>query len=709
MTQVKRAGCGEMADCTTGVAGVTSGVTDGLSAVPAQGRAVSRRGFVAGAALGAAAAACATGMIGSTAFGATTGKDAGTAAGSAADSADDAGTTTGLASTGAASTADTADYLHIYADGVNAMPARKATCPGPQGPIAFEAREIPESEIAREEDFDLVVVGAGIGGLMATLKAADMGARVLLLEKMTRGRGCFECFGAVGAKCQEGTDIDKTALLDEILRSAYYRTRPEPAMTYVNRSGEATDFWQEMLDKGANGFKITKVEQTPSTCGFPAMTQLIDSELGFYDSPALPADADARSGLSGIYVCQEMQDVAKTAYENVDMRFSTPAVQLTSADGRVTGVIAKDADGYFRVNARLGVVLATGGYDANPRLMEAWTRPEDYATSSWWNPSWGTTGDGHMMGLAVGAQMDSVPQPVMNFRWGTPDSFADARTWNAVYFGILVNGRGKRFVREDLPFQCVSNAQNAQPAWGRNCWYVFDEAMMDGMDADAVQEFEGKGWLYEGATVEELAANVGVDPEGLAATLEQYAEGFATGKDALGRDLTQTMPFTGGRLYAFVSNSNVLATVGGLTIDGNCQVLDTDDRPIPGLWACGNVSGNFFSGNYPRHIPGTSIGRAITFGYVAAESAVNGVQDDDPIVQSKAPALASYDPSTANADMAVSDESLGAWNPADPIHGSSVTYGPEDIAVATQSCDNCHTYRPGGETVADGMTFRASR
>lgn len=210
------------------------------------------------------------------------------------------------------------------------MPSRKAPCPGPRGPVAFESREIAASEIKRTEDFDVVVVGAGVGGLIAGLKAADLGANVLILEKMTRGRACFEAFGAVNAKCQEGTEIDKTALLDEIYRSAYYRTRPEPARVYVDRSGEATDFWQEMLDKGANGFVITKVEQQPSTSGFPATTPLIDTELGFYDSPALPPDVSVRPGLSGVYVCLEMQDVAKTAYDTVDLRFSTPAVQLTT-------------------------------------------------------------------------------------------------------------------------------------------------------------------------------------------------------------------------------------------------------------------------------------------------------------------------------------------------------------------------------------------
>ncbi len=505
------------------------------------------------------------------------------------------------------------------------IPVQAVECPGPQGPVAFVAEPIAADQITATEDHDVVVVGAGIGGLMASLKAADEGADVVCIEKMSKGRGCFECFGAVDAKCQEGLDIKKHLLLDEIYRSAYWRTRPEPARTYVDRSGEATDFWQEMLNKGENGFVITPVQEAPSTTGMPCLTDLIPTELGFYDSPCLPPDAGVRSGYSGIYVCLEMQEVAKQ-YSNLDLRFLTPGVQLVrEGNGPVTGVIAKTPEGdYVQLNAKKGVILATGGYDANRELMQAWTRPEDYAHSSWWNPGWGTTGDGHLMGIQIGAQMDPCPQPVMNFRWGNPSSFYDARTWNAIYFAILVNPQGDRFVREDLPFQCVSNAQNAQPGFGEGCWEVFDETMFEGME-DSLDEFKAKGWLCEGATPEELAKACGIDPAGLAATIERYNGFFADGIDQdFNRDLAMTMPFTGKRYFALTTNSCVLATGGGLTINGNCQVLDTDDKVIEGLYATGNVSGSFFAGNYPRHIPGTSIGRAITFGYVAAEHAAKG-------------------------------------------------------------------------------------
>ena len=505
----------------------------------------------------------------------------------------------------------------------------KATCPGPRGPIAYEEREIAASEIATTEECEVLVIGAGIAGLAAALKAADEGAKTLCLEKMTKGRGCFECFGAYNAQSQKdaGIEIDPAQLLDEIYRSAYWRTRPEPANTYVYRSGEATDFWQKMLDKGENGFVITPVEEAPSTNGMPT----IPSELGFYDSPSLPPDAGVRSGYSGIYVCLEMAEVANT-YDNLDVRSRTPAVQLVREDGgRVAGAIVRTDDGYARIDASKGVILATGGYDANPEMMEAWVRPEDYASSSWWNPGWGTTGDGHMMGLAVGAQMDSLPQPVMNFRWGNPDSFFDARVWTPIWLAINVNAQGKRYVNEDLPFQAVSNAQNAQPAYGANCWQVFDDGMLGASDEEvagareALAEFEERGWAFSAASPRELAEKCGIDADGLEQTVAAW-NGYCESKKDLefNRFMESVAPFAGTTYYALTTNSCVLATVGGLTIDGSCRVLDVDDRPIEGLYAVGNASGNFFAGNYPRHIPGTSIGRAVTFGYVAAEHAVKG-------------------------------------------------------------------------------------
>ena len=290
-------------------------------------------------------------------------------------------------------------YSQIYGPDANMLPMRQSEFPGPHGPIAFEDREIGEDEIASTEETEVLVIGAGIGGIMASLKAADLGAQVLMLEKMTEGRSSWESFGATQCQFQkdQGIEIDDAQLIDEILRASDWRADPDVVTSYVKHSGEMADFWQAMFDKGGNGWEIYKFDQAPNYNGFP----VIDSYVNF----RMP-EGISNTWLFGLYVCKELLSVGEQ-YDNLEVRYSTPAVQLVKDGDRVVGAIAKNADGtYIRINASKGVLLATGGYDANPDMMKAWVRPEDYEYSSWWNPSWGTTGDGHMMGLKVGAELN---------------------------------------------------------------------------------------------------------------------------------------------------------------------------------------------------------------------------------------------------------------------------------------------------------------
>ena len=140
---------------------------------------------------------------------------------------------------------------------------------------------------------------------------------------------------------------------------------------------------------------------------------------------------------------------------------------------------------------------------------------------------------------------------------------------------------------------------------------------------------EAKGHLFRAGSIGEVAQLAGIDAAALEATIAEYNALF---EDGVERDpeyyryTGNNKPFTGGTYYAMVTTNVVLATVGGLTINANAQVVDTSGNPIPGLYATGNASGSFYSGNYPRHIPGTSVGRAATFGYVAADHMVNGGQ-----------------------------------------------------------------------------------
>lgn len=520
-------------------------------------------------------------------------------------------------------------YSKVMGEDASMLPMRNAECPGPHGPIAFEDREIGAEEITSTEDTEVLIVGAGIGGIMASLKAAEEGAKVLMIEKMTEGRSSWESFGATQATFQkeQGIEIDDAQLIDEILRASDWRADPDVITSYVKHSGEVADFWQAMFDKGGNGWEIYKFDQAPNYNGFP----VIDSYVNF----RMP-EGISKTWLFGLYVCQELLNVGAT-YDNWEVRYSTPAVQLIKEGDRVVGAIAKNLDGsYVRINASKGVLLATGGYDANPEMMKTWVRPEDYEYSSWWNPSWGTTGDGHMMGLKVGADMDSLPQPVMNFSNATPSTFVEKRVYfpGAMNFGIMVTEEGKRFTNENNPRQYAGNAINLKIRQGHSVFTIFDAGMIgNAAESDAAKaqldRDEAKGHLFRAGSIEELANLAGIDAAALQTTIDEYNALF---EDDVERDpeyyryTGNNQPFTGGTYYAMVTTNVILATVGGLTINANAQVVDTSGNPIPGLYATGNASGSFYSGNYPRHIPGTSVGRAATFGYVAADHMVNGGQ-----------------------------------------------------------------------------------
>lgn len=521
-------------------------------------------------------------------------------------------------------------YSNALGEDATFLPMRKAECPGPHGPVAFEDRTIADDEIIATEDTEVLIIGAGIGGIMASLKAAEEGAQVLMIEKMTEGRSAWESFGATQATFQkeQGIEIDDAQLIDEILRASDWRADPEVVTSYVKHSGAVADFWQAMFDKTGTGWQIYKFDQAPNYNGFP----VIDSYVNFHMPEGI-----SKTWLFGLYVCEDLLK-AGSMYPNWEVRYETPAVQLVKDGDRVIGAIAKTSDGYIRINASKGVLLATGGYDANPAMMQAWVRPEDYEYSSWWNPSWGTTGDGHMMGLSVGAEMDSLPQPVMNFSNATPDTFVEKRVYfpGAMNWGIMVTEEGKRFTNENNPRQYAGNAMNLQIRRGHTCFFIFDEAMIassleKGGEAAAKQleSDEAKGYLFRASSIAEVAKVAGIDGAALEATIDEYNQLFADGTQRdpeYYRYTGNNQAFTGGTYYALVTTNVILATVGGLAINGNAQVLDTAGKPIEGLYATGNASGSFYSGNYPRHIPGTSVGRAATFGYVAADHMVNGGQ-----------------------------------------------------------------------------------
>ncbi|WP_302384493.1 FAD-binding protein [uncultured Adlercreutzia sp.] len=498
-------------------------------------------------------------------------------------------------------------YSDVFPTGVRYIPVIDApTDMDRQGKVAFELREIGEDEITRTEETDVLVAGCGITGVCAALSASDDGTtQVLCLEKMSEGRGMFEGMGVTGD-------------------AAYYRVPIDPIKLWADRSPEAADWLQAKFDEGdgqiTEGFKINNenahhfdVPQTEVT----------------FTSPQWSEQTIKNAGGAGIYIVKDLANtLSKRA--NAEVRYRSAVVKLEREEGgRVTGAICKDVDGYFRVNVKNGVVLATGGFDANPAMLKAWCRPEDIANAASWCPNYGTTGDGQLMGLAVGGQMDPLPAAVMNFDFGSPESFYSSNLGitGLVAGGLMINEEGRRFASESLPFQARSNAITAQRQYGENCWRVASSAQVPAPAVlEALEPFKEKGWAFEADSLEELAGMMEVAADTLVAEVARF-NGFVDNKldEDFNRPMEKAVKIEGEKYYAIKHQSSILATVSGLVVDYECRVLDYDNEVIPGLYAAGGASGGFFHTNYPRHIFGPSIGRCVTFGFVSGQSAAQGV------------------------------------------------------------------------------------
>ena len=531
-------------------------------------------------------------------------------------------------------------YLNIYGGEVNYLPVKKPNGWNyMQGTVAFEDREIGEDELMWTEDCDFLVMGAGICGIMATLKAGVMGANVICVEKTSRGRNTWESVGGYGSKAQaaSGNEVDPARFVDAILRSGYFRAIPEVVWSYVNNSGEAIDFMQEMMDQ--TDYEIEIYNTTQPETGYDLVT--IQAEHKF----KITGPVEWTAHLTGMFPMAALTTRAE-AMENVDLRMYNAGVQLIQDEtGRVCGAICKNEEGYYRINAAKGVLLATGGYECNFELMKAWLRPEDYMYSVPDFPCVGPTGDGHLMGLRVGANMDPIPHAPMIFNGSCPDiRSGNHLSIRRMIYAVapMVNGKGRRFCNESHQKDMLANSINSAVSFTGGAWYIFDHTVAAAATEDLTPYFEN-GTLAKGETLEELAENLGIPGDALVATIEKW-NGYLAQETPVDlefrRDLVSintvvaaltdgkvqasALPVQEGPFYALISRDILLTTVSGLIINENCQVLDTKGNVIEGLYAGGNASGGMYSSTYPRHLPSVSVGRASTFGYVAARHAIGG-------------------------------------------------------------------------------------
>lgn len=450
-----------------------------------------------------------------------------------------------------------------------------------------------------EHDYDLVVLGSGIAGQSAATSAAQAGLKVVLVEKSGKLGGSSAMSG--GFFAFSGTE--------------------EQAAEGVQDSAEL--FLQDMLSTGG-GFNDRAL--LDAYLGRQAETYRWLKEQGAHFRALELSSGQSAPRSHNTVITDLLANLHRTFTElGGQTRLGHRAVRLVrGSDSAVTGVVVESEDGETLLNARAGVILATGGFSRSIELLRTFA-PEQLAAIPYGGA--GNTGDGLRMAWKLGAGMADMSYITATYgsHPETGEEFHELLT--AYYMGaIIVNKDGNRFVDESQSYKTLGREVLKQPD-GLG-FEIFDAKVRakshPGIPLNDIGMIEDLGHLFKADTLEELAAAAGIDTAALVATVERYNASVAghaadeVGRTHLCNGVGELLPLDQGPFYAYPAKSLMTTTYCGLTINPSAEVVDVDGDVIPGLYAVGEVTGGFHGAAY---MTGTSLGKGAVFGRIAVEHA----------------------------------------------------------------------------------------
>lgn len=446
--------------------------------------------------------------------------------------------------------------------------------------------------------FDLIIVGAGMAGLCAAVEASERGANVAIFEKQadiggsSLLSGCFMAFAETELQNKLGISDTTESLINDLSVVGQFKNDKNLVKAY-GKHQLSTYNW------------------------------LVAHGVIFQNCQAVSGHSSPRGHT--IIPDQAIQTLKNHALNNgVSLHINSPVLRLLTDQQNVVGVIYQQNGEQKECYASKGIVLTAGGFSQSEDLLGAFAPQLEHTIRLGGE---GNHGDGIKLAASVGAWLEDFPYLKGTYGFHPISTNQKKRQAHAFYKGgIIVNEQGKRFVNESISYKLLGDAALQQP--NQHTFQVWDQTVMNqGVEHDALYDFQllfNEGLIIQADTLEELAEKTGLPSQSLLQTIDSYNKHLIIGDDPFGRKtLTHTFgkptPLQNGPFYAMETATAMLATYAGVRVNEDAEVLNPFGDPIKGLYAAGEMVGGFHGAGY---MTGSSLGKAAIFGRIAAEQAL---------------------------------------------------------------------------------------